>query len=35
MIQVIERYETNRNILVFRSVGALVSLIQVFKKMEP
>ena len=33
--QVIEKYETNGDFLVFRSIGSLVSLIQVTKKIEP
>ena len=33
-IQWMERYETNGNFLVFRSVGSLVSLIQLSKQIE-
>ena len=35
MIQVIERYKTKGEFLVFRSAGSLVSLIQVSKQLEP
>ena len=35
MIQVIERYKTDGDFLVFRSVESLVSLIQVSKQIEP